>query len=280
MTGWKSILDLAAEHAPRSLQEGVGEEAPGGLVRLLPETAHPYYEACVCIEGRSAVAGSDTHVPLESGRSCIVFPDTLHSESTIAGQPAFTDLWLIFSEETSVVRSEYDPASGRFGSAPLGRLGSSPEAFRLLSGLKAAITRAADALVVKGLWLELLGRVRETPALAGGASRSHIERQVRFTMARMHAAPKHPWHVRELAGMVGWTANHYSLRFRQVVGQSPMDYLIAYRLERAARLVGSTSMNIAEVGYETGFNSASYFARRFKHVYGVTPRAYREEHAG
>ena len=82
----------------------------------------------------------------------------------------------------------------------------------------------------------------------------------------------------ELAEMIGWSPNHYSMRFRQIVGHSPLEYLIHHRLERASQLLRSTNLRIAEIAYRVGFSSMSYFARRFRRVYGLTPHAFREVH--
>lgn len=63
--------------------------------------------------------------------------------------------------------------------------------------------------------------------------------------------------------------------FQQGIRQSPIAYLIEFRLKQAARLLTSTEKTVARIAEETGFESASYFCRRFKALYGMTPMEYR-----
>lgn len=63
--------------------------------------------------------------------------------------------------------------------------------------------------------------------------------------------------------------------FRQGIHQSPISYLIEFRLKQAAKLLTSTEKTVARIAEETGFESSSYFCRKFKALYGMTPKEYR-----
>ena len=65
--------------------------------------------------------------------------------------------------------------------------------------------------------------------------------------------------------------------FRRGIRQSPIAYLISYRLKQAAWLLLSTEKTSAEIAEETGFESATYFCREFKKLYSMTPQAYRKK---
>ena len=52
--------------------------------------------------------------------------------------------------------------------------------------------------------------------------------------------------------------------------------LLILRLEYAAKLLNNTNLTIDEISFKSGFNYTSYFIRRFKKVYNVTPYAYRK----
>ena len=277
MASWRDIIDQASNYIPKNLEYG-GPIPSGEITQIHPKEAHPYCEVCIGVEGQSAVTGPGTYVPLSTGQSCIVYPDALHWESATSGQPAFANIWLVFEEGIKVLRTEYNPSLDRFGSISAAELCLSDAMHRVLSDLETAMMNTADRLIVKGLWLELLGRVRETPAVAGKPGRVHVARQVRFTIAKMQADPGRRWQISELAEMIGWSPNHYSMRFRQIIGRSPLDYLIHHRLERASQLLSSNNMLISEVAYQVGFTSLSYFARCFRRAYGLTPRTFREEH--
>ena len=63
--------------------------------------------------------------------------------------------------------------------------------------------------------------------------------------------------------------------FRTYLGQSPVDYLNAYRLQASCRLLAESSRKINDVAAQCGFNNTSYYIRMFQRSYGITPRDYR-----
>lgn len=65
--------------------------------------------------------------------------------------------------------------------------------------------------------------------------------------------------------------------FRTSIKQSPMDYLIDYRIRIAKKLLETTSLSITDVAMQTGFNSSSYFTKLFHRTCGKTPNTYRKE---
>ena len=65
--------------------------------------------------------------------------------------------------------------------------------------------------------------------------------------------------------------------FHQGIHQSPISYLIQVRLKQAAKMIVSTEKTIARVAEETGFESSTYFCRKFKELYGITPKNYRDK---
>lgn len=64
--------------------------------------------------------------------------------------------------------------------------------------------------------------------------------------------------------------------FKKYVGQSPMDFVNAYRLECSQHLLLTTSLNITDICIACGFNHLSYFSKQFQLKYGCTPREYRK----
>lgn len=64
--------------------------------------------------------------------------------------------------------------------------------------------------------------------------------------------------------------------FGKFINQTPNAYLISYRLKKAAELLMNTDMTIAEVCYETGFGSASYFTEMFRKNYDCAPTEFRK----
>ena len=65
--------------------------------------------------------------------------------------------------------------------------------------------------------------------------------------------------------------------FHQGINQSPIAYLIRYRLKQAAILLTSTEKTISSIAEATGFESSTYFCRKFKELYCTTPTVYRNQ---
>lgn len=65
--------------------------------------------------------------------------------------------------------------------------------------------------------------------------------------------------------------------FRTCIRQSPMEYLMDYRIQAAKKFLESTDLAVTEIALRCGFNSSSYFTKQFHRLCGKTPAAYRKE---
>ncbi|SDD14660.1 AraC-type DNA-binding protein [Terribacillus halophilus] len=65
--------------------------------------------------------------------------------------------------------------------------------------------------------------------------------------------------------------------FKRIVKQSPMNYVMEYRINRSLSLLQDPSSNVTEVAYQVGFNSSSYFIAKFRESIGMTPLAYKKQ---
>jgi AraC-like DNA-binding protein len=95
----------------------------------------------------------------------------------------------------------------------------------------------------------------------------------------MHYQHAHPWTVADLAREAGLSRTVLSERFRHFLGESPMAYLMRWRLRLSARALTSTNHNIGQIAFDAGYESESAFNRAFKREYGVPPAKYRNDRA-
>nr|WP_243269596.1 AraC family transcriptional regulator [Clostridium sp. 1001270J_160509_D11] len=65
--------------------------------------------------------------------------------------------------------------------------------------------------------------------------------------------------------------------FKELLKQSPNQYLIDYRLDRSRNLLLSTDKTILEIAIEVGFNSSSYYCEAFRKKYSTSPTQYRKK---
>lgn len=65
--------------------------------------------------------------------------------------------------------------------------------------------------------------------------------------------------------------------FRRYLHDTPVHYLVKYRLQEAAKLLATTEKKITVISGETGFENMDYFCKTFKKYYGRTPTEYRRK---
>jgi AraC-like DNA-binding protein len=84
-----------------------------------------------------------------------------------------------------------------------------------------------------------------------------------------------PLTVADLAAAARLSPAHFSRRFKETFGESPHQYLLTRRLERAAALLRATDWTVADVCFAVGAQSVGSFTASFSRVFGMTPLAYR-----
>ena len=97
-------------------------------------------------------------------------------------------------------------------------------------------------------------------------------RRVRDRVDRDHAQPLD---VEELARGVHMSAGHLSRAFRAAYGESPYQYLMTRRIERAMTLLRRGDLTVTEVCFAVGCSSLGTFSTRFTELVGMPPSAYR-----
>ena len=80
-----------------------------------------------------------------------------------------------------------------------------------------------------------------------------------------------------MADVAGMNPKYFCRIFKAITHQSPMEYVIFYRIEQAANLLSTTDLPITEIAMECGFNDCSYFIRKFKNLKHTTPYKYRSK---
>lgn len=75
---------------------------------------------------------------------------------------------------------------------------------------------------------------------------------------------------------VGYSASHFSSKFKEATGSSPLAYFNRLKIEYACHLLLVTDIHINQICYKLGFEDSLYFSRLFSKIMGVSPRKYRE----
>ncbi|MBO5481143.1 MAG: helix-turn-helix transcriptional regulator [Clostridia bacterium] len=83
--------------------------------------------------------------------------------------------------------------------------------------------------------------------------------------------------LKELGKITGYSPNHLQRIFTDVMGLSPQAYLEKIRMDNAKFLLSQMDNSLADVAYECGFSSQSYFSKIFKKHTLLTPNEFRRK---
>jgi AraC-like DNA-binding protein len=87
-----------------------------------------------------------------------------------------------------------------------------------------------------------------------------------------------PLDIDALARAAHASPAHFIRQFKRAFGETPHQYLLTRRMERAAALLRGTDHSVARICAEVGLASVGSFTTSFKRTYGMTPTEYRASH--
>lgn len=83
--------------------------------------------------------------------------------------------------------------------------------------------------------------------------------------------------IEDISSFCGLNRSYFGKIFHETVGKSPQEFLLNYRMTKAAELLKLTKLSISDIGNAVGYPNQLHFSRAFKNVYGVSPRNWRNE---
>ena len=108
-------------------------------------------------------------------------------------------------------------------------------------------------------------------------SQGLTDQQMRRVMDFVQAHLEQDLSLESLAHQTGFSPYHFTRLFRHATGESPHQFVLRQRIERARHLLKERDVPLAHVARESGFADQSHFTQVFKRQFGLTPRAYRQE---
>jgi AraC-like DNA-binding protein len=105
---------------------------------------------------------------------------------------------------------------------------------------------------------------------------SHAEQVVLRLLERIDLDCGKAITLRSYAREVSMNASYLSDLFSRSVGRPFKTYLTELRVEKSKPLLGDTAMTVSDVAYAVGYTSENRFRAAFKHVTGLSPKAWRE----
>lgn len=106
--------------------------------------------------------------------------------------------------------------------------------------------------------------------------RAIFDAQIGSALKSIHANVNGPWTVESLAAAAGMSRSAFALRFKELLGQTPLDYVTDWRMQKALVLLKGNDKKLIEVAQSVGYESDAAFNKAFKRIVGVTPGEYRQ----
>jgi AraC family transcriptional regulator len=96
----------------------------------------------------------------------------------------------------------------------------------------------------------------------------------------VHAKMEDDLSLDEMAQSVGLSTAHFARMFRKSTGETPHQFVLRQRLERAKAMLRAPDARVLDVAVACGFKTQQHFAQVFRDVWGVSPTEYRQDLAG
>jgi AraC family transcriptional regulator len=129
----------------------------------------------------------------------------------------------------------------------------------------------ASALAVHLLRRYAIGRDLEQPC-HGGLTPCKRHRTIAYILAHL----EHKLSLAELAAVAQMSPAHFARLFKCATGQTPHQYVITCRMERAKQLLTETRLPLHEIGAQVGYADQSHFTALFRQYVATTPKAHRD----
>jgi AraC-like DNA-binding protein/quercetin dioxygenase-like cupin family protein len=241
---------------------------------------HDFAEVMYVLAGRGAHPVNETFQTIREGDLLLIRPEDRHGVSALPGESliftniAFpTDRWADFHQASGI-----GPVAQDWSQRPLPPAIVVPPTRReQAAGVFERILRAyheqPTRLELIGFWVEatrlmLDDSPQREPEDAGPQWLVHACRAMRDERNLREGLPR-------LLALADVSAGHLSRAMQRYRNQTPTDFLVELRLERAATLLATTPREIIAISGDCGFGSLSYFYRLFHKRYGATPAQYR-----
>lgn len=83
--------------------------------------------------------------------------------------------------------------------------------------------------------------------------------------------------LKDMAAAAGLSEKYFGEYFKNITGETPVQYLNKYRIEQAAEALKEEEKSVTDIALECGFNDLSYFIKTFRKHYGIAPGNYRKQ---
>ena len=104
---------------------------------------------------------------------------------------------------------------------------------------------------------------------------NYLQEEMEYARRYFNEHYNEPICIEEFAQSRSMSVSWFLRNFKQITGQSPMQYILTSRINNAVSLLETTDYNVTEISAIVGYENPLYFSRLFKKQKGVSPSDYR-----
>ena len=140
-----------------------------------------------------------------------------------------------------------------------------------LNNYAAMVSKAGTLSELADIYLECLRTSKEGVQ----KSKDGISKTVSDILSFIRENYSHPMSLDSIAEYVEMSPNYICGLFKREMGMNLMNYIMKFRIQKAASLMRTTHLKSYEIAEKVGFSDESYFSRCFKKMVGMSPNEYR-----
>jgi len=137
-------------------------------------------------------------------------------------------------------------------------------------GSEIVANRLAEVLFIQ----ILRAHIASGPESTKGWLRAIFDPQMGTALRAIHDRVNAPWTVESLAEAAGMSRSAFAARFRELLEQTPMEYVTEWRMQKAMQLLEQRDKKLIDVARSVGYESGAAFSKAFKRVVGTNPGEY------
>jgi AraC-like DNA-binding protein len=138
-------------------------------------------------------------------------------------------------------------------------------------GSEVVATRLAEVLFIQALRAHIASGMGSR---SRGWLRAIFDPQMGAALSALHGNVNAPWTVESLAEAAGMSRSAFAARFKQLLGQTPLEYVTEWRMQKAMPLLQQRDKKLIDVARSVGYESDAAFSKAFKRVVGTNPGGY------
>ena len=260
--------------------------------RSFPSHWHHELEIQLIVKGRAKYNVNGTNYSVEEGSAIYIAPETVHMmHGEVPGTVGYNIVLLpqflvklfqdMHFDKYALPLTEHRPDTlvitpdRKESHAIL-------EAMRKMYYMESSYPAYALFLVeqILGIWRNLLSLFPASRQESTDEGQKLREQRMKAMLSYIWEHYAQPITIQDIAASANISKSECFRCFAELSKTTPIEYINQFRLLQAAQALTATRKSVSDICYTAGFNNTSYFSKKFKEQYGMTPKAYRARNYG